>query len=72
MLRRSCGSVIAGTFFFHSSSLDGEEPGGDQAECLVVMPTSPMADFVVGQTGFTLGPLEAVLDAMFGLRGLAE
>ncbi len=36
------------------------------------MPTSPMADYIVGQTRFTLGPLEALFDAMFGLRSLAE
>ena len=69
---RTWGSVMAGTFFFHVSSLDSQEPGGDQAEGLVVLPADPVSDFVVGQTGFALRALEALLDAMLGFRSAAE
>ena len=64
---RSGGTVIAGTFF-RPASLDGEIPSGDQAECLVAVPTDPVADFVVRRPRFTLGPLEALFDAMLRLR----
>ena len=44
-----------GHFFSRSSSLDGEIPSGDQAECLAVVPTDPVADFVVCQPRFQSG-----------------
>lgn len=69
---RTGGSVRAGTFIFRPASLDGQEPSGDQTQSLVVLPAEPVADFVVGQTGFALRALEALLDAMLRLRGAAE
>src|SRR5882724_5981934 len=61
---RTCGTVIAGVDFFSAPRFMREKPGTDQRKRLMMMPTTPGADFIIGQTGFALGTLQAFLDAM--------
>ena len=69
---RICGSVIAGVHFFSPSRFRDQEPRRDQRQRLVVMPAAPVADFVVGQAGFTFGATQTFFDAVLGLGRASE
>src|SRR5207244_2260336 len=61
---RTCGSVRAGVAFFPPTGFLYQEPQRQKRERLMVIPTPPGADFVMGQTGFAFGPLDTLLDPM--------
>ena len=54
MAPRTCGSVMAGVFFFRPPSLDGQEPSGQQAERHVVLPAHPVANLIIRQARLSL------------------
>src|SRR5262249_57100389 len=64
MHQRSCGTVSAGVHFFPPPGFLRQEPGGDERQGLMMMPATPCSNLVVGQTRFSLGTLQALLDAM--------
>src|SRR3954465_7809182 len=68
----NCGTVNAGVSFFPPAGLARQEPRGDQRQHLMVVPPGPGPHLVVRQTRLTLGPLEALLDAMSRLRHTGE
>ena len=72
MASRSCGTVIAGVYFFSPTGFRHQKPSGDQRQGLMMMPTTPSANFVVGQAGLALAALDALLDAMLRLGGHYE
>jgi hypothetical protein len=55
---------MAGVHFFSPIRFEYQKPGRDQRQGLMVMPTSPMAHFIIGQTRFTLTALEAFFNSM--------
>src|SRR3954469_19506779 len=64
---RSWGKLSAGVQIFSPPRLLIEEPRGQERQGLVVMPGDPGPHLIVPQSGLPLGPLEALLDAMFRL-----
>ena len=67
MASRSCGTVIAGVYFFSLTGFRHQKPSGDQRQGLMMMPTAPSANLVVGQAGFALAALNTLLDTMLRL-----
>src|SRR5476651_2454095 len=61
---RICGTVIAGVHFFSPPRFLDQEPRGQQRQRLMMMPTLPCSDLIVGQARLFLGALDAFLDAM--------
>ena len=72
MPSRICGTVIAGVIFFPPLSFHNQKQTSNERQDLMVMPAAPIPDFIVAQTNFTLPALNALFDAMFGLRNAAE
>src|ERR1017187_3132534 len=64
MASRICGNVIAGVHFFSPPRFLRQEPRGQQRQRLMMMPTDPGTNLVIGQTRLALGSLQAFLDAM--------
>jgi len=66
-MERTRGTVIAGVYFFSPHVFLCQEPGGQQRECLMVVPTPPIANLVLGKPRLAFRALETLLDAMLGL-----
>src|SRR5436305_14746749 len=64
MHQRSCGTVSAGVHIFSPPGFLRQEPGGDERQGLMMMPATPGSNLVVRQARFSLGTLQALLDAM--------
>ena len=69
---RTCGTVNAGVLIFSPPGLLREEPGCDQRQCLMMMPSLPRTNLIVGQACFSLGTLQAFFDPMLGLEDTSE
>src|SRR5258708_26942868 len=67
---RSCGAVIAGVSFFPLLCFPRQEPRRHQGERLMMMPTTPIADLVVGQTSLAFSTLQAIFHAVLHLGHL--
>src|SRR5260370_15144634 len=61
---RSCGAVIAGVCFFPLLRFQRQEPGSHQGKRLMMMPTTPIADLIVGQAGLAFSTLQALFHAV--------
>jgi len=68
---RTVGTVSAGVYFFSPPVFLRQEPDGQQRKRLMVMPTDPIANLILGQPRITLRPPKAFLDSMlrFGHAG---
>src|SRR5580700_442319 len=69
---RTCGTVNAGVRIFSPPGLLREEPGCQQRQSLMMMPSLPRANLVVCQTRFPLGTLQDFFDPMLGLEDPGE
>ena len=49
MAQRTCGTVSAGVHFFSPPRFLRQEPRGQQGQGLMMMPTLPRANLVLGQ-----------------------
>src|SRR5207245_6666201 len=68
MHQRSCATVSAGVHIFSPPGFLRQEPGGDERQGLMMMPASPRSNLVVRQACFSLGTLQALLDAMLPIE----
>src|SRR3954452_25130344 len=67
-IKPPCRTVSAGVRIFSPPGLLRQEPGRQQRQRLVVVPPYPGAHLVVAQPRLTLGPLQALLDAVLRLE----
>src|SRR3972149_994295 len=72
MIVRIVGTVIAGVYFFPPSIFLGEEPRGQKRESLMMMPTHPIANLILGKSRVAFGPLQTFLDPMLGFGHAGE
>src|SRR5262245_64704966 len=72
MSTRTCRTVSAGVRIFSPPGFLRQEPGGQQRQGLVVMPTLPGPHLVVGQPRLPLGTLQALLDPVLRLEDPRE
>src|SRR5215467_4900007 len=62
--QRSCGTVSAGVQIFSPPGFLRQEPGADERQGLMMVPATPPSNLVMRQARFSLGTLQALLDAM--------
>ena len=72
MPSRTWGNVIAGVAFFPPTRFRVDKPGGDEGECLMVMPARPAPHLVVRQARFGFAALDALLNPVFCRRHAPE
>ena len=72
MPSRIWGTVIAGVHFFSPQAFGHQEPGRDEREGLMMVPTTPCAHFVIGQAGFSLRAPKTLLNPMRRLAHAGE
>src|SRR5437773_11957989 len=65
---RTCGTVVAGVCIFSPPGFLRQEPGRQEGERLMVMPSFPCPYLIVRQPRLTLGTLQAFLDPMLRLE----
>lgn len=66
MIVRTVGTVRAGVYFFPPPVFLRQKPCRQQRECLMVVPSNPIANLILGQPRIALGPPQAFLDPMLG------
>ena len=68
---RTVGTVSAGVYFFPPPLFLREEPRGQQRKRLMVVPTDPIANLILGQPSVAFRPAKAFLDPVlsFGHTG---
>ena len=64
MMVRTSGTDKQGAFFSPSPLFLRQEPRGKQGECLMVMPSCPRTNLVLGHARFTFGPPQTFFDAV--------
>src|ERR1700739_567607 len=68
----TCGTVSAGVRIFSPPGLLRQEPGRQQCQGLMMVPTLPRTYLVVGQAGLAFGTLQAFLDTMLRFEDPSE
>src|SRR5262245_46085748 len=68
MPSRICWNVMAGVDFLSPTCFRNNEPSGNERQCLMMKPTRPTTNFVIGKSRFALASLNALLDPMFRFR----
>ncbi len=72
MISRNSWTERHGAFFPPTPLLVRQEPGGNQRERLMMVPTLPRANLVLRQARFALGPPKRFFDAVFGIEDTSE
>src|SRR5271156_3195790 len=68
----TCGTVSAGVRIFSPPGLLREEPGRDQGQRLMMMPTLPRPYLIVRQPRLALGAMQHLFDSMLRLEHPSE